>query len=227
AYDQLVHDVAIQNLDVTFAIDRAGIVGPDGATHAGTFDLAFLRTIPNIVIMAPSDENECYQMLTTAYQHKGPAAVRYPRGKGIGKAIEANITQAIPFGKSHIQKRGEKLLVINVGSMMQVSEAVAEHFGATLLDLRFVKPLDRETLTTLAQSHQAIITIEDGAIMGGAGSAVTELLNEEGFYLPIKRFGVKDYYPEHGEREEIIAEYGLTADNLIQETNQSLANAIR
>jgi len=227
AYDQLVHDVAIQNLDVTFAIDRAGIVGPDGATHAGTFDLAFLRTIPNIVIMAPSDENECYQMLTTAYQHKGPAAVRYPRGKGIGKAIEANITQAIPFGKSHIQKRGEKLLVINVGSMMQVSEAVAEHFGATLLDLRFVKPLDRETLTTLAQSHQAIITIEDGAIMGGAGSAVTELLNEEGFYLPIKHFGVKDYYPEHGEREEILAEYGLTADNLIQETNQFLANAIR
>lgn len=227
AYDQLVHDVAIQNLDVTFAIDRAGIVGPDGATHAGTFDLAFLRTIPNMVIMAPSDENECYQMLTTAYQHKGPAAVRYPRGKGIGKAIEANITQTIPFGKSHIQKRGKKLLVINVGSMMQVSEAVAEHFGATLLDLRFVKPLDQETLTTLAQSHQAIITIEDGAIMGGAGSAVTELLNEEGFYLPIKHFGVKDYYPEHGEREEILAEYGLTADNLIQETNQFLANAIR
>lgn len=227
AYDQLVHDVAIQNLDVTFAIDRAGIVGPDGATHAGTFDLAFLRTIPNMVIMAPSDENECYQMLTTAYQHKGPAAVRYPRGKGIGKAIEANITQTIPFGKSHIQKRGKKLLVINVGSMMQVSEAVAEHFGATLLDLRFVKPLDQETLTTLAQSHQAIITIEDGAIMGGAGSAVTELLNEEGFYLPIKHFGVKDYYPEHGEREEILAEYGLTTDNLIQETNQFLANAIR
>ncbi len=227
AYDQLVHDVAIQNLDVTFAIDRAGIVGPDGATHAGTFDLAFLRTIPNMVIMAPSDENECYRMLTTAYQYKGPAAVRYPRGKGIGKVIESDITQANPFGKSHVQKKGEKLLVINVGAMMQVSEAVAEHFGATLLDLRFIKPLDRETLTTLAQSHQAIITIEDGAIMGGAGSAVTELLNEEGFYLPIKHFGVKDYYPEHGEREEILAEYGLTADNLIQETTQFLAKSIR
>ena len=226
AYDQLVHDVAIQNLDVTFAIDRAGIVGPDGATHAGTFDLAFLRTIPNMVIMAPSDESECYQMLTTAYHYKGPAAVRYPRGKGIGKTIDANISADLPFGKSLIKQEGKKLLVINVGAMMQTSNAVANHFGATLLDLRFVKPLDQETLTTLAQSHQAIITIEDGAIMGGAGSAVAELLNEEDFYLPIKHFGVKDFYPEHGEREEILAEYGLTAENLIQETETFLQKVI-
>lgn len=225
AYDQLVHDVAIQNLDVTFAIDRAGIVGPDGATHAGTFDLAFLRTIPNMVIMAPSDENECYQMLTTAYHYQGPAAVRYPRGKGIGSAITADITTLIPFGKSEIKQSGEKLLVINVGSMMQLSKKVATHFGATLLDLRFVKPLDQETLTTLAASHKAIITIEDGAIMGGAGSAVTELLNDEGFYLPIKHFGIKDYYPEHGEREEILAEYGLTPDNIIEETETFLQKA--
>lgn len=226
AYDQLVHDVAIQNLDVTFAIDRAGIVGPDGATHAGTFDLAFLRTIPNMVIMAPSDENECYQMLTTAYHYQGPAAVRYPRGKGIGSAITADITTPIPFGKSEIKQSGEKLLVINVGSMMQLSKKIATHFGATLLDLRFVKPLDQETLTTLAASHKAIITIEDGAIMGGAGSAVTELLNDEGFYLPIKHFGIKDYYPEHGEREEILAEYGLTPDNIIEETETFLQKAI-
>ena len=226
AYDQLVHDVAIQNLDVTFAIDRAGIVGPDGATHAGTFDLAFLRTIPNMVIMAPSDENECYQMLTTAYHYQGPAAVRYPRGKGIGSAITADITTPIPFGKSEIKQSGEKLLVINVGSMMQLSKKIATHFGATLLDLRFVKPLDQETLTTLAASHKAIITIEDGAIMGGAGSAVTELLNDEGFYLPIKHFGIKDYYPEHGEREEILAEYGLTPDNIIEETETFLQKAV-
>ncbi|UNM96274.1 1-deoxy-D-xylulose-5-phosphate synthase [Ignatzschineria rhizosphaerae] len=230
AYDQLVHDIAIQNLDVTFAIDRAGIVGPDGATHAGTFDLAFLRTIPNMVIMAPSNEEECYQMLTTAYQYKGPAAVRYPRGKGIGKEISTTINKdampSIPFGKSQIIQEGKALLVINVGAMIESSEAVANHFNATLLDLRFVKPLDQATLTTLASSHKAIITIEDGAIMGGAGSAVSELLNEEGFYLPIKHFGIKDYYPEHGEREEILAEYGLTADNLIQETEQFLKKAI-
>lgn len=222
AYDQLVHDVAIQNLDVTFAIDRAGIVGPDGATHAGTFDLAFLRTIPNMVIMAPSDEDECYHMLTTAYQYQGPAAVRYPRGKGIGKQIQAKTQEMIPFGQSVIKQTGEKLLIINVGSMMPISQAVAEHFQATLLDLRYVKPLDQATLTQLASTHQAIITLEDGAIMGGAGSAVAELLNEEGYYLPIKHFGIKDYYPEHGEREEILAEYGLTADNVIQETSHFL-----
>ena len=227
AYDQLVHDVAIQNLDVTFAIDRAGIVGPDGATHAGTFDLAFLRTIPNMVIMAPSDENECYQMLTTAYQHKGPAAVRYPRGKGIGREVEAQVTDAIPFGKSLVKQEGEKLLVINIGSMMSLSQTITDHFNATLLDLRFVKPLDKQTLTKLAESHQAIITIEDGAIMGGAGSAVAELLNEEGFYLPIKHFGIKDYYPEHGEREEVFAEYGLTPESLITETSRFLQKALR
>lgn len=227
AYDQLVHDVAIQNLDVTFAIDRAGIVGPDGATHAGTFDLAFLRTIPNMAIMAPSDEEECYQMLTTAYQHKGPAAVRYPRGKGVGTTISKDVSLNLPFGKSHILQEGKDLLVINVGAMIKTSQAIAEHFEATLLDLRFVKPLDQATLTALAASHKAIITIEDGAIMGGAGSAVSELLNEEGFYLPIKHFGIKDYYPEHGEREEILAEYGLTADNLIQETGNFLKKVIR
>lgn len=222
AYDQLIHDVAIQNLDVTFAIDRAGIVGPDGATHAGTFDMAYLRTIPNMVIMAPSNEDECYQMLTTAYQYKGPATVRYPRGKGIGRAIKASIQDQLPFGKSHLLQRGEKLLVINIGALIATATAVAEHFNASLLDLRFIKPLDRETLLELAKTHQAIITIEDGAIMGGAGSAITELLNDEGYYLPIKHFGIKDYYPQHGEREEILADYGLTAEEITKQTTQLL-----
>lgn len=218
AYDQLVHDVAIQNLDVTFAIDRAGIVGPDGATHAGTFDIAYLRTIPNMVIMTPSDENECYKMLSTAYHYNGPAAVRYPRGKGTGAAINEDVSEEIPFGKAKVLSEGKDLLVINVGPLIKISSEVAEHFGATLLDLRFVKPLDREALVALAKTHTAIITLEDGAIMGGAGSAVNELLAEEGIFMPIKHFGIKDYYPEHGEREEILEEYGLTAPQMIEAT---------
>ncbi|PWD83911.1 1-deoxy-D-xylulose-5-phosphate synthase [Ignatzschineria cameli] len=222
AYDQLIHDVAIQNLDVTFAIDRAGIVGPDGATHAGTFDIAYLRTIPNMVIMAPSSEEECYKMLTTAYHYPGPAAVRYPRGKGIGSHISDQPTATIEIGKSQLLKKGDNLLVINVGPLITESTAVAEHFGATLLDLRFVKPLDQEMLLKLAQSHKAIITIEDGAIMGGAGSAINELLATNGIFMPIKHFGIKDYYPEHGEREEILADYGLTAEKMISEIDHFL-----
>ena len=225
AYDQLVHDVAIQNLDVTFAIDRAGIVGPDGATHAGTFDIAYLRTIPNMVIMAPSNEDECYKMLTTAYNYKGPAAVRYPRGKGIGAELKDSVTESIPFGKAHLIQEGKDLLVINIGPLIQNAQEVANHFGASLLDLRFVKPLDREMLLKLADTHKAIITIEDGAIMGGAGSAINELLAEEGIFMPIKHFGIKDYYPEHGEREEILAEYGLTTPQMIETTKAFLSKA--
>ena len=225
AYDQLVHDVAIQNLDVTFAIDRAGIVGPDGATHAGTFDIAYLRTIPNMVIMAPSNEDECYKMLTTAYNYKGPAAVRYPRGKGIGAELKDSVTESIPFGKAHLIQEGKDLLVINIGPLIQNAQEVANHFGASLLDLRFVKPLDREMLLKLTDTHKAIITIEDGAIMGGAGSAINELLAEEGIFMPIKHFGIKDYYPEHGEREEILAEYGLTTPQMIETTKAFLSKA--
>ncbi len=219
AYDQLLHDVAIQNLDVTFAIDRAGIVGPDGATHAGTFDLAFMRCIPNMVIMAPSDELESYRMLTTAYQYSGPAAVRYPRGKGIGASLTGEtLYEPLPFGKANLIEQGEKLLVISVGAMLPLAKEVNKHFKGTLIDLRFVKPLDQALLTELAQSHDAIITIEDGAIMGGAGSAVQELLSKEGIYTPMKHFGITDRYPEHGEREEILSDYGLTPDNLISQT---------
>ena len=225
AYDQLVHDVAIQNLDVTFAIDRAGIVGPDGATHAGTFDIAYLRTIPNMVIMAPSNEDECYKMLTTAYNYKGPAAVRYPRGKGIGAELKDSVTESIPFGKAHLIQEGKDLLVINIGPLIQNAQEVADYFGASLLDLRFVKPLDREMLLKLTDTHKAIITIEDGAIMGGAGSAINELLAEEGIFMPIKHFGIKDYYPEHGEREEILAEYGLTTPQMIETTKAFLSKA--
>lgn len=225
AYDQLVHDVAIQNLDVTFAIDRAGIVGPDGATHAGTFDIAYLRTIPNMVIMAPSNEDECYKMLTTAYNYKGPAAVRYPRGKGIGAELKDSVTESIPFGKAHLIQEGKDLLVINIGPLIQNAQEVANHFGASLLDLRFVKPLDREMLLKLTDTHKVIITIEDGAIMGGAGSAINELLAEEGIFMPIKHFGIKDYYPEHGEREEILAEYGLTTPQMIETTKAFLSKA--
>lgn len=221
AYDQLIHDVAIQNLDVTFAIDRAGIVGPDGATHAGTFDLAFMRCIPNMVIMAPSDELESYRMLTTAYQYPGPAAVRYPRGKGVGAELSGEkLNTPITLGKAKKLTDGEKLLVISVGAMLPLAKEVNQHFGGTLVDLRFVKPLDKTLLTKLAASHSAIITLEDGAIMGGAGSGISEMLSEEGIFTPIKHFGIPDYYPEHGEREEILEDFGLTPKEIIAETER-------
>lgn len=221
AYDQLIHDVAIQNLDVTFAIDRAGIVGPDGATHAGTFDLAFMRCIPNMVIMAPSDELESYRMLTTAYQYPGPAAVRYPRGKGVGAELSGEkLNTPITLGKAKKLTDGDKLLVISVGAMLPLAKEVNQHFGGTLVDLRFVKPLDKTLLTKLAASHSAIITLEDGAIMGGAGSGISEMLSEEGIFTPIKHFGIPDYYPEHGEREEILEDFGLTPKEIIAETER-------
>ncbi|TWS19045.1 1-deoxy-D-xylulose-5-phosphate synthase, partial [Tsukamurella sputi] len=160
--------------------------------------------------------------LTTAYHYPGPAAVRYPRGKGIGSHISDQPTATIEIGKSQLLKKGDNLLVINVGPLITESTAVAEHFGATLLDLRFVKPLYQEMLLKLAQSHKAIITIEDGAIMGGAGSAINELLATNGIFMPIKHFGIKDYYPEHGEREEILADYGLTAEKMISEIDHFL-----
>lgn len=162
-------------------------------------------------------------MLTTAYHYRGPAAVRYPRGKGIGTQISDEPIEKIEIGKSRLLQEGESLLVINIGPLIENATTIANHFGGTLLDLRFVKPLDREMLLKLARSHQAIITIEDGAIMGGAGSAINELLASEGIFMPIKHFGIKDYYPEHGEREEILADYGLTPEKMIKETETFLS----
>ena len=209
AYDQAIHDVALQNLDVTFAIDRAGVVGPDGATHAGSFDLSFLRCLPNMVIMAPSDENECRQMLSTGFHYKGPAAVRYPRGTGPGAKIEPQL-DVLPIGKGEIRRRGHHgLAMLSFGTMLAPAAVIAAEVDATLANMRFVKPLDAALVLELARTHEAFVTLEDNAIAGGAGTGVAELLSAHGITLPILHLGLPDAYLEHGSREEVLSMAGL------------------
>jgi len=209
AYDQAIHDVALQNLDVTFAIDRAGVVGPDGATHAGSFDLSFLRCLPNMVIMAPSDENECRQMLSTGFHYKGPAAVRYPRGTGPGAKIEPQL-DVLPIGKGEIRRRGHHgLAMLSFGTMLAPAAVIAAEVDATLANMRFVKPLDAALVLELARTHEAFVTLEDNAIAGGAGAGVAELLAAHGITLPILHLGLPDAYLEHGSREEVLSMAGL------------------
>ncbi len=214
AYDQFIHDVALQNLDVTFAIDRAGLVGPDGATHAGSFDLAYLRCIPNIVVMAPADEAECRRMLSTAHAYAGPAAVRYPRGSGPGVAVPADLS-TLTIGRAELRRRGASgLLLVAVGAVVAAAQNVAEERDATLVNLRFVKPLDRDLLLELASTHARLVTIEDNALMGGAGSAVSELLLASGIELPTLMLGLPDAFLEHASREQLLAECGLDAGGI-------------
>ncbi len=215
AYDQLIHDVALQNLDVTFAIDRGGLVGPDGATHAGSFDLGYLRMVPNMVIAAPSDEAECRLLLSTAYRHSGPAAVRYPRGAGTG-AVPAETLATVPIGKARTVRRGSDLAMLVFGAPLQEAQDVASEFNATLVDMRFVKPLDTALLEEVASSHHALVTIEDNAVAGGAGAAVSEWLAGQGIDLPILHLGLPDRFLEHGSREELLTEAGLDADGIRQ-----------
>lgn len=207
-YDQLIHDVAIQNLDVLFAIDRAGVVGADGPTHQGSFDLSFMRCIPNMLIMVPSDENECRQMLYTGYQHKGPAAVRYPRGSGNGEAPESVMTE-LALGKGLVRRQGEKIALLAFGPLLQACHTVAEQLNATLVDMRFVKPLDQQLLTELAKTHSHFVTIEDNALMGGAGSAVNEYCIAEQLPVKLLNIGLPDIFIKHGTQEQIYAELGL------------------
>jgi 1-deoxy-D-xylulose-5-phosphate synthase len=209
AYDQAIHDVALQNLDVTFAVDRAGIVGPDGATHAGSFDLSFMRVLPNMVIMAPADENECRVMLSTGYQYKGPAAIRYPRGTGPGAAM-VEALETFPIGKAEVRRRGHHgLAILSFGTMLAPAAVIAAEIDATLVNMRFVKPLDEELILEMARTHQAFVTMEDNAIAGGAGAAVAELLAANGVTLPILHLGLPDAYLEHGSREEVLTMAGL------------------
>jgi 1-deoxy-D-xylulose-5-phosphate synthase len=208
AYDQAIHDVALQNLDVTFAIDRAGVVGPDGATHSGSFDLTFLRCLPNFVIMAPADENECRMMLSTGFQHHGPAAIRYPRGTGPGIAIRPEL-DTLPIGKAELRRRGHGLALLSFGAMLAPATTVAAELDATLVNMRFVKPLDEAMIVELAESHDAFVTLEDNAVAGGAGSAVAECLAAHGITLPILHLGLPDVYLEHGSREEVLSMAGL------------------
>jgi 1-deoxy-D-xylulose-5-phosphate synthase len=209
-YDQLIHDVAIQNLDVTFAIDRGGVVGPDGATHAGSFDLSFLRCIPNMVVAAPSDENECRQLLTTAFKHEGPAAVRYPRGTGPGAKIENELT-TLPIGKGEIRLHGSRIAILAFGSPLTDALRVGAEFGATVANMRFVKPLDETLVLELARTHAVIVTVEDNTISGGAGSAVAELLESRNVQTPLLLLGLPDRFLEHASREQLLAEAGIDA----------------
>ena len=209
-YDQLVHDVAIQKLDVLFAIDRGGVVGPDGATHAGNLDLSFLRCVPNLVVMAPADENECRQLLSTGYRHDGPAAVRYPRGTGPGVALPDTL-DTLPIGKAELRRRGARIALLAFGAMVPAAEKVGEELDTTVVNMRFVKPLDRDLILELAASHDAFVTLEDNVVAGGAGSAVAELLSAEGITIPILHLGLPDAFQHHASREDLLAEAGLDA----------------
>jgi 1-deoxy-D-xylulose-5-phosphate synthase len=208
AYDQLIHDVALQDLDVLFAIDRGGVVGPDGATHAGSFDLSYLRCIPNMVVMAPADENECRQMLTTGLRHPGPAAVRYPRGTGPGVPVQAAL-ETLPIGRGQWRRRGNGLALLAFGALLPAAEAVAAELGLSCINMRFIKPLDRELVLEVARSHDGLVTLEDNAVMGGAGSGVAELLAAEGLTVPMLHLGLPDAYLEHASREDLLAQAGL------------------
>ncbi len=215
AYDQLIHDVALQNLPVVFAVDRAGLVGSDGATHQGSFDLSFQRCIPNLIIMAPADENECRQMLYTALQSGGPAVVRYPRGTGAGVPIESRMS-ALPIGRAEIRREGAGVAILAVGPMLASCQGLAEAQDWTLVNLRFVKPLDVQTVLALAAEHEALVTVEENVIAGGAGSAINEALAAADVRLPVLNIGIPDRFIEHGSREDCLTSAGLDRASLEQ-----------
>jgi 1-deoxy-D-xylulose-5-phosphate synthase len=222
AYDQLIHDIALQNLPVLFAIDRAGLTGPDGPTHAGSFDLSFLRCIPNMLIMAPADENECYRMLTTGLQYDGPSAVRYPRGTGPGCAIEPDAAP-LPIGRAELRRQGQKIAILAFGSMVVPATEAGEKLGATVVNMRFIKPLDEQTVLEQAVAHDLLVTVEENAIMGGAGSAINECLAAHGLTVPVLNLGLPDDFGEHGSREELLAACGLDTAGIIA----AIENALR
>ena len=209
-YDQLVHDVATQNLDVLFAIDRGGVVGPDGATHAGNLDLSYLRCVPNMTVMAPADENECRQMLTTGLRHPGPAAVRYPRGTGPGVAVDPAL-ETLPIGRAQLRRSGGPIALLAFGATVAAAEEVGAELGLTVVNMRFVKPLDRALILELARTHEGFVTIEDNVVAGGAGSGVSELLAAEGVVLPVLHLGLPDAFQHHASREDLLAEAGIDA----------------
>ena len=212
AYDQLIHDVAIQNLPVLFAIDRAGIVGADGPTHQGAFDLSFMRCIPNMIIMTPSDENECRQMLYTGYQCGKPAAVRYPRGNAIG--VELAPLEMLPIGKSRLIREGQKIAILNFGTLLPSALEAAEKLNATVVDMRFVKPIDIEMINVLAQTHDYLVTLEENAIQGGAGSAVAEVLNSSGKSTALLQLGLPDYFIPQATQQEALKDLGLDSKGI-------------
>jgi 1-deoxy-D-xylulose-5-phosphate synthase len=215
AYDQLIHDVALQNLPVVFAIDRGGLAGADGATHHGAFDLSYLTCIPNLVVMTPSDENECRKMLSTAFAHNGPSAVRYPRGSGPGTAMEPGL-DTLPLGKGEVRRQGRKVALLAFGAMLTPALQAAEMLDATVANMRFVKPLDTELVRELATSHDLLVTIEESALIGGAGAEVARALEESGLYTPLLRLGLPDKFINHGDSALLLADIGLDADGIVR-----------
>ena len=214
AYDQLIHDVAIQDLDVLFALDRAGLVGPDGPTHAGSFDYSYLSCIPNMLIMAPADENECRQMLTTGFLHAGPASVRYPRGKGPGVTVQPELT-SLPLGKAEIRQQGSRIAILAWGSMVTPALVAGKQLGATVVNMRFVKPIDEQLLRELVKSHEVLVTVEENVLAGGAGSAVNNFLQAQRLLMPVLNIGLPDSFVEQGSREELLALCGLNAAGIL------------
>jgi len=215
AYDQLIHDVALQNLPVVFALDRAGLVGADGATHAGAYDIPFLRCIPQVSVACPADEAECRQLLTTAYQQNHPVAVRYPRGAGVG-TVPASDLQPLPFGKGELRRQGQRIAILAFGTLLYPALEAAEALDATVVNMRWAKPLDTELLLQVARSHEALVTVEEGAIMGGAGSAVLEALQAAGVLRPVLQLGLRDEFIEHGDPAKLLSLQGLDAAGIRQ-----------
>ena len=222
AYDQLIHDIALQNLDVTFGIDRAGLVGEDGPTHAGAFDLSFLRCIPNMIVMAPADENETRQMLHTGYVHPGPAAIRYPRGTGPGVKIEEAM-QPLEIGKGRIVREGTQIAILSFGTLLGSALSAADEIGATVADMRFVKPIDTELIDALADDHTLLVTIEENVIAGGAGSAVCEYLNQQGRWLPVLQLGLPDQFIDHGKHQQLLSDIGLDSAGILDSIRRRAA----
>ncbi|MGE0496738.1 MAG: 1-deoxy-D-xylulose-5-phosphate synthase [Ramlibacter sp.] len=221
-YDQLIHDVALQNLPVVFALDRAGLVGADGATHAGAYDIPYLRCIPNISLACPSDENECRRLLTSAFEQDHPVAVRYPRGAGAGAAMEPGL-KALPFGRGEIRREGQGLAILAFGTLLHPALEAAGRLNATVVDMRWVKPLDVALLLQVAARHEALVTVEEGAIMGGAGSAVSEALQAAGVVKPLLQLGLRDEFIEHGDPAKLLALQGLDAAGIDTAIRQRFA----
>jgi 1-deoxy-D-xylulose-5-phosphate synthase len=226
AYDQAIHDVALQHLPVVFALDRAGIVGADGPTHCGAYDIAYLRCIPNLAIACPSDEAECYRLLTTAYERSQPVAVRYPRGAGVGAALPAQ-PESLPFGQGEVRRRGRGVAILAFGTLLHAALPAADALDATVANMRWAKPLDRELVLSLAQTHDALVTLEEGAIAGGAGSAVLELLAAEGVSRPVLQLGLPDRFIEHGDPALLLARLGLDAEGIERAVRERFGALLR
>jgi 1-deoxy-D-xylulose-5-phosphate synthase len=224
-YDQLIHDVALQNLPVVFALDRAGLVGADGATHAGAYDYAYLRCIPNLVVLAPSDENECRQMLYTAFRHDGPSAVRYPRGSGVGVEVRQDLTE-LPFGKGEVRRRGRRIAVLAFGSMVHPSIAAGDALDATVVNMRWVKPVDADLIEELARTHEAFVTVEEHAVAGGAGSACLEAMAARGIVRPVLQLGLPDRFIDHGDPGLLLRLEGLDAAGIERAIRERFADLL-